>query len=91
LSNDCDLTVAEDLAGLEPRVAGVGAPGHARGPLVHVEEVAHAVPGAVRVVQPHVPQRLAREAVQHVALGNKRLQVRFSEGFGTEELLCSYE
>lgn len=51
------LTITKDHAGHDARIRRDEGTGNARGPLVHVEEMPHAVARAVRVVQPHVPQR----------------------------------
>ena len=59
--------VGQDHAGLQRR--GVGRLGDALRPLVHAEIAAHPVAGAVVIVQPRHPQRLARQPVQGRAGG----------------------
>lgn len=58
-------TVADDHSGFQ-RFVCEGLVADAAGPLVDVEEAAHAVTGAVQIVQPRIPQSCPGKGVQQV-------------------------
>lgn len=59
-------TITDDHSGLQ-RFVGEGLVADSAGPLVDVEEAAHAVAGAVQIVQPRVPQSCTGKRVQQVS------------------------
>lgn len=58
-------TIADDHSSFQ-RFVSEGLVADAAGPLVDVEEAAHAVTGAVQVVQPRIPESSTGERVQQV-------------------------
>lgn len=58
-------TITDDHAGLQ-RFIGEGLVADAAGPLVDIEEAAHAVARTVKVVQPRIPQSCTGKRIQQV-------------------------
>lgn len=61
----CHHTITDDHAGLQ-RFVSEGLVADAAGPLVDIEEAAHAVACTVKVVQPRIPQSRTGERIQQV-------------------------
>lgn len=59
-------TIADDHAGLQGFISE-GLVADAAGPLVDIEEAAHAMARTVKIVQPRIPQSCTGKRIQQVA------------------------